>query len=490
MSGVAKQAIIISVSRFANFGLMLVSPIILVRLLSVEDFGRYREFLVYSGVLLSFATFGITTSLLYFVPGHTEKMWQYVRQTTHLTAASSLIVVAVVAILDLVTGGALVGRFLLPLIAYTLVFANIDFWEFLWLATRRPIAVFAYTSGRLVARMVVVIAAAYFLGTVNGIIWSLVSLECMRLIISGLVWNAVRKDAHGAGAGEWRQLLRFCLPNGGSLALGIMNRYSGNIFVAKAMGPAALAHYTIGTYVEPIVSTLRNSLSDSMLPAMVNRAVSSKQDAVRLWRRGTVVASILLLPIGALLARYAEVLIVTGFSHNYRTAVPVFQVFLLVLIRECFDFAVALKAINETRYFLYGDVAAIILNLCLLVVLMPIAGLVGAVGAYVISSCAEGIYLAYWVTRLYRVPVGRFVPWLDFLKVALSASIALTVTYRTAWIARLGLGGVVLGGAAYVFAYAVLLQIFHVREAVDLMARFRDRVGVYVPFLKTRRGRI
>ena len=34
-----------------NYGLVLISPMVLVRLLSADDFGRYREFLVYAGLL-------------------------------------------------------------------------------------------------------------------------------------------------------------------------------------------------------------------------------------------------------------------------------------------------------------------------------------------------------------------------------------------------------------------------------------------------------
>ena len=486
MAGVAKQAVVVSVSRFANYGLMLISPIVLVRLLSVEDFGRYREFLVYAGVLFSFATFGITSSLLYFVPGQPEQGWQFVKQTVYLTLFTSLTAVSVLAVANVSTGGALVGEFLLPLIAYTLVCANVDFWEYLWLATRRPMAVFAYTTGRLVLRMAVVIAAAYFLRDVGAIIWALVSVELLRLLASTIAWNIVRADKKKPPGVGWREMMRFCVPNGGSLLLGIMNRYSANIVVAKMMGPIALAHYTIGTYVEPITSTLRNSLSDAMLPAMVNRSNSSEGEAVRLWQRGTVVASILVLPIGVLLARYAETLILTAFSASYRSSVPVLQVFLLVLIRECCDFAVALKAINQTRYFLYGDVLAIVLNLALLTVLMPLMGLVGAVTAYVISSYAEGLYLGWWVTRLYRLPVSQFVPWQQLSRVALSSAIALLVTYLPFWGSRLAFLNMVVRSILYFMAYASLLMLLRIEEARQLMDRVMQRVTAIAPFIKFR----
>ena len=175
MAGIAKQAVVVSLSRFANYGLLLISPIVLVRLLTIGEFGRYREFLVYSSVLASIAAFSIPNSLLYFVPADPARSWQYVRQTVQLTALTSIAAVLCIVIADLVSGGRVVGQQLWPVAIYVLVFVNIDFWEYLWLATQRPIAVFAYTSGRLVSRMLVVITLAYLFHRVAIVLWGLVA---------------------------------------------------------------------------------------------------------------------------------------------------------------------------------------------------------------------------------------------------------------------------------------------------------------------------
>jgi hypothetical protein len=47
MLRVAQQAALLSIARMASFGLMIISPLVLVRFLTVTDFGRYREFLLY-----------------------------------------------------------------------------------------------------------------------------------------------------------------------------------------------------------------------------------------------------------------------------------------------------------------------------------------------------------------------------------------------------------------------------------------------------------
>jgi O-antigen/teichoic acid export membrane protein len=487
MTGIAKQAAVVSFSRFANYGLVLISPIVLVRLLTVGEFGRYREFLLYSSVLTSIAAFSFSNSLLYFVPRDPTRSWQYVRQTVQATALSSFVVVLCVVIADLATGGAVIGKQLWPVAIYVLVFINIDFWECLWLATQRPMAVFAYTSGRLVSRMLLVITLAYFFHQVRIVLWGLVGLESVRLIGSLVAWKLAspRAGALSPQPGDWQRMLHFCVPIGASYVLRLSNRYAASIFVAKAMGPVALAHYTIGTYVDPIIITLRNSLSDALLPAIVSRGNRSREHAISLWGRGTVSAAILLFPIGCLIERYADTLIITLFSATYQAAVPVLRIFLIVLIRECFDFPMALKAINKTRYFLYGDVAAIVVNLALLLALVPTWGLIGVTLAYVISSWLQGIFLGWCTAYLYGMRARDLIPWAEMSKVALAAALPLAFTYGSYLTDHLKLFGVIVGSLVYLPSYVLLLWILRVGEAHTLLRRVRERLVNHVPILRT-----
>jgi len=160
MRKIAHQAAVLSIARMANFGLMVISPLVLVRFLTVPEFGQYREFLLYISLLGSIASFAISESLLYFIPLHPRSTWRIVRETTVLTAIiSSAVVVAFVAV-DLLVPGGLVGPYLIPVALYVLLFVNVDCWEIFWIATGRPTAVFVYTAGRLAVRMLVVVCVA------------------------------------------------------------------------------------------------------------------------------------------------------------------------------------------------------------------------------------------------------------------------------------------------------------------------------------------
>ena len=446
------------------------------RLLSVAQFGRYREFLLYVGLFTAVAAFGINNSLLYFVPARPEHAWRFVRQAVLMIAFNSIVGVILLVTLDTLFHGALVGEFLVPVCLYVVLFVNVDFWEYLWLALKRPGAVFAYSSGRVLARMTVVIVAASLSRDVDVIIASLVGLEAVRLVGSLIAWRYQVRTVEPALAGSWREQLHFCTPVGVGLVLVTLNKSAAGLFIAKAMGPVALAHYAIGTYVEPLISILRNSLSDALLPEMADSR-RGQGDQLALWRRTTVVSAVMLLPAGLLLHRFAEPLVTMLFSHEYLPAALVLQIYVLVLIRDCFDYGVVLRALNRTTPIVTSNVAAFIANLGLLVVLVPVLGLTGAVIAFVVSRFVDGLYLTWRTMQLYGVSLRELACWDDLARVALASLIAAVPLYAFHWIDFMGIAGVIPGVLVFAATFAVSLRALRLPEAIRVFRRLRLPLG-------------
>lgn len=472
-----------------NYGLILISPIVLVRLLSVEEFGQYREFLLYASVLTALAAFGVNSSLLHFVAHRPEQARRFVWQALLMTFASSTLVVGSVAVLDLALGGAVVGRYMLPIAVYVPLVVNFDFWESLWIAQRRPIAVFGYTTGRLLARLTVVIVAAALSGDVNVIIGSLIGLEAVRLSISVVAWTRGRERGPRKLAATWREQLKFCLPVGAATVLVTLNRTMGSMFVAKFLGPVGLAHYAIGTYVQPVLAVLRNSLSDALLPEMSAQQPSQQSsqlgspgaaaDPLLLWRRMTVIAAIVLMAAAVVLARFADTLIVTFFTEEYRPAVLVFQIYMFVLVRESMDFAVPLRAINCTAPIMHSNVLSLAVNAALLAILLPTLGLPGAALAYVVSRAVEGVYLGLRTARAYRIAPGDLASWGDLAKVMVALLLASITLYGSFWTDFFGLPGVPLAATCFTLTYAGLLLLLRVPEAAMLLRRVQRLPRVF-----------
>jgi O-antigen/teichoic acid export membrane protein len=461
----------LSLARLANYGLMLVSPIILTRVLSVEDFGRYREFLLYGTILQSLGGFAIYDSLLYFIPAHPESPWRIVRQTTVLTFCATLITSIVLVVFDVVTGGAVVGAYLWQLVLYLMLSTNFDFWEMYWLANHRSFAMFGYSAGRLLVRLLVVTIVATVTRDVAIIIWSLISVEALRLVGSAVAFARLNRAAHEPVLNEpWRGQLRFCLPSGTGSFISNVNRYFAGVFVAKMLGAASLAHYTIGRFPEPVIAIVRNALSTVVLPEMVRRGRENPQGQLALWRRATAMNAILLLPVIALVIRYAEPAVTTVFGHDYAAAAPLMQIFMLSIFRECFDFAPALRAMNKTSPLVYSNLSALVACALAMVVLVPLFGVNGAMAAAVLSTYIDAVWQARSVANHLGKTTRELIPWASISRTALAAIGACVVVVSSIWTDTFGFAGVVFAGATYMVVYVVLLKLLRVPEAEMLFA--------------------
>jgi len=467
---IGNRTAVLTLSRLANYGLMLISPVLLVRLLDVEAFGRYREFLLYASILQALAVFAINDSVLYCIPANAHSPWRIARQTVVLTLCTSSLVMVVLIAIDTLAHGSVVNGYLWPLVAYTMFSVNVDFWEYFWLANRQPGRLFLYSATRLTIRVSVSVSAAALTHDVRTIIWSLVTLEAIRLAgaaVAFVVYDRSRKEPPLAD--PWREQLHYCIPSGAATLLGMFSRNLSSLAVARMLGPISLAQYTIGRFGEPIITTVRNSISSVVLPEMVRKDRQSRESPLRLWKRATVINTIFLFPVVVIVGRYAQPLIVTVFGASYREAALVMQLYMLVVVRECFDFAPALRAINRTRPLVESNVAALATCGVALLALIPIAGVAGAMIALVIAVWVDAGWLCWRTMQAYRVGLRDILPFTSMGKTALAALTAAAFIVSPIWTELLGFAGVILGSATYLAAFALLLLLLRVPEALALL---------------------
>jgi O-antigen/teichoic acid export membrane protein len=257
MAGLAHRAALVSFARLCNQAISLFSPIILVRLLPVEDFGAYRSFFLYFNVVSVMALSAANWSLLYFVPRQPAAMWRIVRTCARIVAISSLTAATAIYAIDYLSGGHVIGERVDAVLIYMVLFVNLDFWEHLALARKRPLAVLGYSVGRLLARMTAVITTAAITRDVDHIILSLIAVEAIRLIASAIVWRRIadEKSEDAAAAPSAREILAQSLPLALSVLVNTVNQQSGGIIVDRLIGEVGLAYLTVGTYVSFIGSS-------------------------------------------------------------------------------------------------------------------------------------------------------------------------------------------------------------------------------------------
>lgn len=475
----ARNTLIIFLMRISNLGLMMVGPILVARLLSVQEFGLYREFLVYTSLFTPIAAFCFSQALQYFVPTYPGHVWQLVRQTVLLTALASATVGAVVGMADWLLHGQILGTAGLRVLLYTALCVNVDFWEFYWLAEQRPTSAFAYTSGRLISRLLTVIVTAALSHNVQTIFTALMLLEAARIMLALIAWRLLRRREARKPGGLWAAQLRYCVPLGVALIMGTFNNNIGSVLIARMISAAALAQYTVATYAVPVMYMLRNSLSDALLPHMARaHAGRGGTPSLELWHRSNTLFAILLIPITVLMARYAELIVVTLFSERYLPAVLPFQVSLISIVTLTVDFGVAFRLLGQTTAFLRSNIIGTVINVGLLIVLLPRFGMYGAIAALTLDELAVRIYLGQELARQTSATLSSVLGLRALGRVLLAALAALPLLALHSSHGWRYIPLAALSSLAYLAGFTALLWLVGTSEVRQLLSEGYARITV------------
>jgi O-antigen/teichoic acid export membrane protein len=474
---IARRTAILAFARLTNQALAFLSPLFLVRLFTVDQYGQYRDFLLYGTILMPWVQLAINSSLAYLLPKEPHNDRRYLSQATILIFASSLIVSGLVFVVGESLPSATIRSFIYPLCLYVIFFANLDAWEFYWLAKRKSVNVLVYSTSRLGLRMLVVVVSAYVTRNVEQVIWSLVAFEglrCVALVLYGLQNRLFTRQF------DWQSVkfqLAYSLPLGASGIIWNLNNYLGQFVISMQLGPATLAVYTVGTYFQPIVHIFRNSIADVIMPEVVSKHDAPPQVALRLWQRATVVYSAVMLPGAVLLFYYADVVVRTLFTSAYVAAVPVFQIFTLILVRECFDLGLPLRAVNKTHVFFSDGVISLVVNFGVMLSLFGSLGVLAPAVSMIVARFTTAAYLSFFVIRYCGFTLGNMLPWWEIGKIALCSLLCVSLLLLGEKLDLPPLLRAILFGSIYMLVYVGLLSITGIHEITTAIDRARLRIS-------------
>jgi O-antigen/teichoic acid export membrane protein len=426
MSNLISRGAILTFSRLSNFAIHLFSPLLLVRVLDVASYGQYQEFMIYAALLTTLCTFSIDSSLLYFLSRFPDRERELISQTTAITLVMSTTCLGLLLLTKPVLIRFLSFDFVVPLSAYVFAFVNLNWIESYWIAKRRPRVVLSYTISRLIARLGTLLSVAYITRDVQAILWSLVVVEGLRLVVVLGYFLKRNSFVYEFSKGSIREQLKFAFPIGASAFIQNGSRSVGKIFVSSALGPAALAFYVTGSYLQPVVRVARSGIEDAIYPELV-QAHGQPGGAVRLWQRVNVLNCVMFFPAFVLLVTYSEQVVTLLFTSEYLPAVPVFNIFALFLLRRCFNADVLLRTSGRTGFMLWGTMGALVCNSLLIVALANTIGLVGPAIAFIAAEVLLELYYLYSAHRHLGLGISELIDWKNILKVAVSCVIALPV---------------------------------------------------------------
>jgi O-antigen/teichoic acid export membrane protein len=474
VSSFVSRGAVLACARLLNQALALLSPLLLVRLLDIIEYGRYRQFMATAMLVTSLGGFALAANLNYLIARSPERAASDITKTCVLMALVGFVsAILVAALRQWIVPEEIAASWLL-LAAYVFLFLNLEVLVSYWLAHGRSFPVMIYTLFLTVWRLGTLLAAALYFDDVEMIFVTLVCAEAAKNLAIYL-WLRAR----GLLLFRWqhdvfREQVRLVAPLGLGSVLNKANDF-GKVVVGMQLGPAPMALYSTAAYQVPLVNIVQQSLSDVIFPDMVKRAQRDPQAGLLLWKRAQALVFAVICPAWLLLTCFAEPLIRVAFTEAYVGATPFFQVFLLLMMRQSFQFSVPLRSVADNASFATSNAIALAINAALIILLMPRFGLWGPTLGLVVGQVWTSFYLAKRLMKRYAIPLAELCQW-GKLGLALAASLlALGALYATQYAVH-GPAGTLGGLLAFALVYGLAGRLI-LREEYGYIVRALTRRG-------------
>jgi O-antigen/teichoic acid export membrane protein len=478
MASLTKRTMILAFSQTLTFAVQFLSPIFLVRILDKAAYGQYKEFIVYTTLILSFINFGIKSNLLYFISINPGKDKQYVSNTVFLLLVFSLIGVMGVYLFQGQLERLTTYNFISLLILYIFLYQNIDLLDTLFLSKKRSDLVLYWSAGNMVIRTALLITVAYYTRDIVQIIYLLILLEAAKSSFTLLYLLKNRLLSWHIDVPFLKEQLIYILPLGFAALITQLNTNISKVIISASLGAPALAIYAIGSQNIPIMHIISHSITSVIFPEMAQRTRKDPLLALQLWNQSNVMYIFLVVPCFFILWVYADVLIETLFTREYSAAIPLFRIYLLILLRKCFEVGGPLRAMNKNKYFVVGNGLSLVVNIALLYVLFQWIGFYGPAIAVVASEFVLGIFLALKIVSTYKVTIGRLVYWRKIGILLLGNVVTMPILALRTLFDFHPIAEAVGFSILFICAYLLVVRWMHIDEVDFFMSKILKRFRI------------
>jgi O-antigen/teichoic acid export membrane protein len=457
------SALPLAAGRATAFAAAFFLPVVLARVFPPAVFGTYKQIFLIQMTLYGIAQVGMAESLFYFVPAGNERAGRFVANAFVVLTISGLLTA-----IALVLGAPLIARWFdnpslshhLPVLAVAqgLVLMSAPL-EILLTTRQRYLRAAAAYGASNVVKALLLLVPALITRDLGWLMAGAVAFGALRLLAT----LAIARAEFGGGLVPGRALLSeqaaYVLPFAGYGLVEVVHVSLHQLAVSAWTDPATFAVYAVGCLNVPLVELVATPSSHVMMVGLREaEAEGNLPRALRIWRDTTLRIALLVVPCVLGLLVVSREVIVLLFTGAYAASVPVFRVFVLVLLLAVFQTDGVLRSRAEMRFLLLLGVFKLAVVIATIRVLMAGFGLPGAAAAVLLSTGAAKVLALLRMRRALSCTFRELLPWRG-LAVVGAASLGSAVL---AWLAKTFVPGppvVVLTAAVVAFAVPYVLFV-------------------------------
>jgi O-antigen/teichoic acid export membrane protein len=434
------QAVWLLVAKTVGFAFAVALPLVLVRRLSLEEFGLYKQVFLVVMTAATVLPLGLGMSAFYYLPRERRRQGAVITNILVFHAATGLAVAAVLwafpqLLARVFNNPAITAHS--GLIGTVVVLWTVgSFLEIAPVALQDVRASTALIISSQFSKTALLLVAAVAVGTVRSLLIAALFQGLAQLaLMTGYLhrrfphfWRGFDLDL------LWKQVA-YALPLGGS---GLLLRLQNDVhhaFVSNAFGPAAYAVYAVGVFKLPLLGLLRESIGSVVLPRI--NELESRNQRRQILELVAVAARKLALvyfPVYGILMVTGRELIEVLFTRQYIDSWPIFAVAMSFWPFGIIVMDPVTRAHGERFFFL-----ALRLGTCVAVVLVlwqyaATLGLLGVIATVIVAAIAGWCVTAVRMARLLQADRRDLTLFRDVGRIAIVTSIAALAAVGVRWL--------------------------------------------------------
>ncbi|MHB8078587.1 MAG: lipopolysaccharide biosynthesis protein [Candidatus Krumholzibacteriia bacterium] len=435
------QSLYIFSSKMAGYAVRLALPYFLVRLLTVADFGGYRQFFLLEMYIGALFQLGLNQALYYFIPRDVRNAGAYFMNSVMMNA-----VVFTLAFTGIGLASGPLSRWLKMavlhdafwmLASYVMVLMLTIACDCFLTARQNVRAAAAFEVFGQVLVSAVSVAAAFATRRLDAI---LICLVCARVVQLLAMFAYIHWRLHGFRAERYffgiREQIRYGVVLGAGGTLGTMLMRLHEFFVSRAYGTEVYAVYSAGCTELPFIQMFVQSVAVVTLGKIALLEKQNDWEGIRqLWRRVMASSYAVAVPTVLILLLVSKPLVLFMFTDTYAKAIPIFRINTILKLGMVFNATLVLRAMSRNDVTIWINAAALALAPVMLYVGMVLGGMVGIIAAQAVLMIGSRLAGNVFMNRIIPTRLPYFVGPADLLSF-----------YREVWVkGRTALARVRLG---------------------------------------------
>lgn len=471
ITSLSDRAGFLVVANLIKYAVGFAMPMVLVRMLTQNDYGSYQQMILIGNATIGIMTLGLPVSVYYFYHHVGEqRIPALIAQTTIL-----LVISGVLATLVIYFGADHVSAFmnnllmagLLQIYAISLVLTigSEHCLHFMISQNRYKLAV-TFEVIETIVRVLTLLAPLWLGYGFIGLIVGIVIYAALRFTVRNL-YLLRRSDLD---FGNWKrqafpqEQLKYSIPALLVNLSGLIGSTFNRAILATSFTPTQYAIYAVGSLEIPLDVIFQASVANVLRASLPPLARDGNLvEVVRILREAARKLSIIVLPSFIFLLGHSSQFILLLFTSKYEESVHVFRIYLWLIPLHMLVLSTVPHVFGKPTLNFYITLAMTALLLVLSYVLLKTIGFYGPAIAIVASQYVQAAVYFFVVIKLTKSSIAQLLPTRHILLVSLAAVLGALVSSLVNHLTHSALTNLVLEGVVFSFVFflaAVPLGVF------------------------------